>query len=86
MLWIECENGKIVNMNNVIYIDIVHVDDKSYALLLKATNTISQIPIAHGSKEQCKIMKYRIYTYFTNHNYNDRKIIRHDWLTHKLPE
>ena len=90
MLWIECENGRVVNMDNVVYIDYDNDDsndDKEFTLFLMAVNTMrTRMPIAHGTEEECKVMKYRIYTYFENSNYSKRNIIRHGWLTHKLPE
>ena len=92
MLWIECFDGTLVNMNRVnkIYIEYWMEGTKDNPsgdwIMLDIDDNKDGVKVAHGTIESCKQMLNRMQTYFMNHNeYADRNIIRHAWLTHKLP-
>ena len=91
MLWIECYDGTLINMAHVTKIFIKHwivgyeTEPPGHWIMLDLGDD-EPIKVAGGTLESCKQMLNRIQTYFSNYNeYADRNIIRHAWLTHKLP-
>lgn len=92
MLWIECHDGELVNMAHVQRITEKHYmvgtesEPPGNWLILYVAGDSEPVKVAHENPVPCKQMKYRIQTYLgLDVDYNDRNIIRHSWLTHKLP-
>ena len=93
MLWIECHDESLVNMDHVKRVSIkkdymigAGHETMRFWLILYVVGENEPIKVAHGTRENCKKMRYRIETYLgLDVKYNDRNVIRYKWLTHQLP-